>query len=146
MVNHRKKVREILSTKLKIETTEYTIERAHRVGKKNATGKPRSLVAKFNNFKVKENILRNKKGLKGSNIFVREDFSQKVLARRRDLLPKMHEERRKGNIAFLRYDKLVVYPDRRFQGQEYSTRSPLHSTPSSRGRGQTAWRSPASVN
>ena len=72
-----KKVREILSTKLKIETTEYTIERAHRVGKKNATGKPRSIVTKFNNFKVKENILRNKKGLKGNNIFVREDFLRK---------------------------------------------------------------------
>ena len=29
-----KKVREILLTKLRIETTEYAIERAHRVGKK----------------------------------------------------------------------------------------------------------------
>ena len=40
--------------------------------------------------------------------FVSEDFSQKVLAMRKWLRPEMHEEWRKGNIAFLRYEKLEL--------------------------------------
>ena len=67
-------------------------------------------------------------------MFVREDFSEKILAKRKELLPKMHEERRKGNFAFLRYDKLVTYPrrDRDFTGQ-----APPYSpfVPAGRGRG-----------
>ena len=104
------KIKEIISTKLNIQTDEFTIERAHRVGKQYTSDKPRPIVAKFNNYKVKESIMKNKKGLKGSNVYIREDFSQKVLARRKELLPKMYEERKNGNIAVLRYDRLVVYP------------------------------------
>ena len=92
-----KKIKEFMSTKLNIQTDEYTIERAHRVGKQDTTGKPRSIVAKFNNYKLKESVMKNKKSLKGTNIYVREDFSQKVLAKRKELLPQMYEERKKGN-------------------------------------------------
>ena len=103
-----KKIKELVSSNLNISLDEFSIERAHRVGKKDAAGKPRTIVAKFNNYKTRETILKNKKCLKGTNVFVREDFSQKVLAKRKELLPKMHEERKKGNIAFLSFDKLVV--------------------------------------
>ena len=142
-----KKIREIIGAKLHIKTDELTIERAHRAGKGNASsGKPRTIVAKFNNYKIREQVLRNKKGLKGTNVFVREDFSQKTLAKRRELLPAMHEERRKGNIAFLRYDKLVVYPNlnrRENQQPSQSTRSPQLSPFAGRGRGQNnAWTTP----
>ena len=113
---------------------EFTIERAPRAGRGNATGKPRTIVAKFNNYKVKESFLKSKKGLKGTNVYVREDFSQKIPAKRKELLPKMHEERRKSNVAFFRYDQLVVYPSR--SGRENPPRSP-QSSPflcASRGR------------
>ena len=65
---------------------EFTIERAHGAGRRNATGKTRTIVAKFNNYKVKESIFKSKKGLKGTNVYVREDFSQKILAKRKELL------------------------------------------------------------
>ena len=122
------------TSKLNISTDELTNERAHRAGRKDPSGRPRTIVAKFQNYKVKEAVLKNKKGLKGTNIFVREDFSQRVLARRKELLPQMHEERRKGNIAFLRYDKLVVYSGR--SRNENQARS-LPTSPSiSVGRGR----------
>ena len=142
------KIKEIISTKLNIQTDEFTIERAHRVGKQYTSDKPRPIVAKFNNYKVKESIMKNKKGLKGSNVYIREDFSQKVLARRKELLPKMYEERKNGNIAFLRYDKLVVYPDRRLPPRDNPTRSSQFSpSPSTgRGRGQPTWRTPSPVD
>ena len=143
-----KKIREIISTKLNIKTDEYTIEKAHRVGKRDTTGKPRPIVTKFNNYKLKESIMKNKKGLKGTNIYVREDFSQKVMAKRKELLPQMYEERRKGNIAFLRFDKLVVYPGRRVTEYESHIRSSLSSPlpPTSIGRGQSIWRTPLPVD
>ena len=142
------KIKEIISTKFNIQTDEFTIERAHRVGKQYTSDKPRPIVAKFNNYKVKESIMKNKKGLKGSNVYIREDFSQKVLARRKELLPKMYEERKNGNIAFLRYDKLVVYPDRRLPPRDNPTRSSQFSpSPSTgRGRGQPTWRTPSPVD
>ena len=138
-----KKIREIVGVKLNIKTDEFSIERAHRAGRRDVSGKPRTIVAKFLNYKTKEKILKNKKGLKGTNVFVREDFSQKVLAKRKELLPAMHEERRKGNIAFLRYDRLVVYPNRsgRETGSARSPQpSPFHSAGG--GRGQPTWRTP----
>ena len=104
---------------------------------KKAAGKPRTIVLKFNDYKTRETILKNKKCLKGTNVFVRENFSQKVFAKRKELLPKIHEEWKKGNIAFLRFDKLVVYPGR--IGRESSTTiSPHFFSPAGKGRG-SAW-------
>ena len=122
-----RKIRDLLSSKFSISTDELSIERAHRVGRSESVSKPRPIVAKFQNFKTKEAILKNKKCLKGTNIFVRKDFSEKILA-------KMHEERRKGNIAFLRYDKLVTYPRR---DRDFTGPAPPYSpfVPAGRGRG-----------
>lgn len=97
-----RKIRDLLSKNLNISTDEFTIERAHRVGRKDSSkSKPRPIVAKFQNYKTREKVLDNKKRFRGTNVFVREDFSEKVLTKRKDLLPKMYEERKKGNIAFL---------------------------------------------
>ena len=129
-----RKIRDLLSSKFSISTDEFSIERAHRMGRSESASKHRQIVTKFQNLKTKEAILKNKKYLKGTNMFVREDFSEKILAKRKELLPKMHEERRKGNFAFLRYDKLVTYPrrDRDFTGPA-SPYSPF--VPAGRGRG-----------
>ena len=37
-----------------------------------------------------------------------EDFSQRIMARRKELLPKMMKAREEGKIAYLSFDKLVV--------------------------------------
>ena len=91
----------------------------------------------WRNFKTsrrKKLSSRTRNAFKGTNMFVREDFSEKILAKRKELLPKMHEERRKGNIAFLRYDKLVTYPRR---DQDFTGSAPPYSSffPTGRGRG-----------
>ena len=75
-----------------IETTNETIQRAHRIGKYVS----RSIIAKFSNFKTCGEIMKEKKRLTGSKIYVREDFSDQIMAKRRELLPKMHEARRNG--------------------------------------------------
>ena len=105
------KVAQVLKDKLQIK--DFCIERAHRVGRKRVStdsSKPRVVIAKFLNYKTREAVMANKKKLKGSNIYVREDFSEPVLEKRRRLIPQMQEARRDGKIAFLRYNKLITFP------------------------------------
>lgn len=103
------KLKEILSTKLELEMDSCAIERAHRVGQMRSS-KPRTIVAKFSNYKTRNAVLNLKKQLKGTSIFIREDYSDKVQAKRRELIPRMIEARNNGMVAFLRYDKLITHP------------------------------------
>ncbi|CAK1586176.1 unnamed protein product, partial [Parnassius mnemosyne] len=41
-------------------------------------------------------------------INVKEDYTKEILEKRKQLQPQLEEERKKGNIAFLKYDKLIM--------------------------------------
>jgi len=91
---------------LKIE-----LDWAHRTGKPvTPSEKPRPIVVRFLRLKDKLAVLDKAKNLKGSGIFINEDFSETVRQRRKDLLPAMKAARERGDIAYLRYDKLIVHP------------------------------------
>ena len=45
---------------------------------------------------------------KPRGVYINEDLSQRVMARRRELMPRLREAREQGKIAYLTYDKLVV--------------------------------------
>ncbi|KAI8514789.1 hypothetical protein Bbelb_073800 [Branchiostoma belcheri] len=106
------KVRDILKDKLKLDPLKIEIERSHRNGKFQEDGRPRPIVVKLLRYKDKEVIMQRAKNLKGSNIFINEDFSDAVRQKRKELLPEMRAQRERGNIAFLRFDRLVVHPPR----------------------------------
>lgn len=106
------KVREILKDKLKLDPLKIEIEHAHRNGKFQEDGRPRPIVTKLLRYKDKEVIMQRAKYLKGSNIFINEDFSEAVRQKRKDLLPEMRAARERGNVAFLRFDRLIVHPPR----------------------------------
>ncbi len=53
--------------------------------------------------------MANVRKLKGSNIYINEDYPESVRKRRKELIPKMKAARERGDIAFLRYDKLIVH-------------------------------------
>ena len=100
------------------------IERAHRSGKPDhRTDGKRPIVVRFLNCKDRELILRSRKELKKTapGIYINEDFSEAVRQRRRDLLPKLKEAWDRGDIAYLRYDRLVTHPPR-----ELGAVSPQH--------------------
>ena len=88
------------------------IEKAHRAKKKQITAKKnqtRTIICRLLNFKDKVNILKNCRKLKGTNIFVHEDFSQETLEHRRELwkeVKRLREEEDK--IAYLNYRSIVV--------------------------------------
>lgn len=54
----------------------------------------------------KREIMRNKKNLK--EFYFTEDYSKEVLEKRKMLQGELAEDRKNGNIAYLKYDKLIV--------------------------------------
>ena len=92
----------------KLELGEIDLERAHRTGGTGERKTNRTVIVKLSTFKDRERILRAAKDKRIDNIYVNEDYSQKVIAKRKELLPKMMEARRAGKIAYLSFDKLVI--------------------------------------
>ncbi|KAL4712349.1 hypothetical protein ACJJTC_001510 [Scirpophaga incertulas] len=52
-------------------------------------------------------ILKNKKSFP-ENIYVTEDFPKDVLTKRKDLKKIAEEEKAKGNVAYIHYDKIII--------------------------------------
>ncbi|XP_013175473.1 PREDICTED: uncharacterized protein LOC106123605 [Papilio xuthus] len=83
------------------------INKIHRIGKKLREGnKPRPIICSFTSNWKKNEIIKNKKKLK--NIYVNEDYPKEVLEKRKALQVELIEERNKGKIAYIKYDKLIV--------------------------------------
>ena len=106
------KVRCVINEKLHLDSSQMVIERAHRTG--NPTGysgkRPRPIMIKFLRNKDKMAVLGKAKDLKGTNIYVNEDYTEAVRQKRRELIPAMKAARERGDIAYIRHDKLIVYP------------------------------------
>lgn len=77
------------------------MKRAHRTGKPRGD-KPRPIVVKFLRFKDKSDILQKTKSLKGTDIYINEDYTDAVRRKRQELMPKLREARQRGDTAFLR--------------------------------------------
>ena len=100
-----RKVNEILEESMNLDGL--VIERAHRVGKPRSP-RGRLVVVKFLNYKDREEVLRNAKNLKGTDVYVREDVSSRVLSKRREQLPQLKAARQSGKLAYFKFDKLII--------------------------------------
>ena len=88
-----------------------SIERAHRLGKRNTNGqKPRAIMAKFSFQKNKELILSNARSLAGTVFGISQDFPREIVEIRRGLVRVLKKE---GHDAKVVYDKLYI------NGQRY---------------------------
>lgn len=87
------------------DITKQDINKAFRIGVFKGTTRP--VLISFVNAWKRNEILRNKKKLP-KNISIKEDFTKEVLEKRKELLPILEEERKKGRIAFIKQDKLIV--------------------------------------
>ena len=103
-------VRKSFTTALKLpeaQANAIRIECAHRTGP-NSTGRPKTIVVRFETYKDRDCILQAARKEKPRGIFVNEDLSHRVMARRKQLMPKLREARSNGKIAYLVYDRLIV--------------------------------------
>ncbi|KAK4875437.1 hypothetical protein RN001_011859 [Aquatica leii] len=57
---------------------------------------------------AKNEYFKNAKTLKGTDIWIDEDYPKEVQDERRRLIPYMKEARNKGYKALIRYDKLII--------------------------------------
>ena len=106
------KVREMISEKLKMDHRKIEVEHAHRIGKPTiGTGdSPRAIVVKFLRFKGKVAVPERAKNLRGTYIFLNEDYPEAVRQKRKELIPAMKAARTRGDIAYILYDRLIVHP------------------------------------
>ena len=59
-------------------------------------------------------MLKQFKARKPAGMYANEDFSPRVLQKRKDSLPEMYEKRREGKIAFISYDRLIIREKRTY--------------------------------
>ena len=83
------------------------IERAHRVGDPKVSTK-RTIVAKLSSYKEKQKVLSRCNRLKGTGIFVNEDFSKETLEIRKKNWGRVKELHKQGKYAILVYDRVYT--------------------------------------
>ena len=99
-----------LEEKLGLETDEITIERTHRIEKKEKR-KRRTIIAKFLNYKQREKVLNKYKKLKlwEDHIHINEDFSEYTVENRRILFKRAKQNRKRREFDKDVYNSLVWY-------------------------------------
>lgn len=104
----RQKIIEVITQFYGLKLNNWDIERAHRLGFNKKPNICRPIIAKFLNFQVKDQLIRNGVKLKGSNIAVSEDFSEKVKQERILLKPYLTAAKDLGARAHLNFNKLSI--------------------------------------
>ena len=105
----KEKVVEVIK-RMGVSIEKKDIARAHRLKRANGIN---PIIAKFERHEKKEEILRCRTKLKATNFFVDEDFSEKVGRERKFLREEMKKARKRGEFAFLSFNKLRIEDKKR---------------------------------
>ena len=97
---------DLLEENLEMDTSNTTIERAHRAGEKSID-KERAIVVQLSFYKDKINILRNCKKLKTTKISIFEDFSQETIQIHKEKWKEVLANRKHGKISYLQYRSVI---------------------------------------
>ncbi|CAG4941253.1 unnamed protein product [Colias eurytheme] len=81
------------------------ISNIKRIGKQSDKNRP--VIISLTTIWKKHIILKNKRNLP-PGVYVKEDYSKEVLETRKKLQQQVEIERKNGNVAFIKYDKLIV--------------------------------------
>lgn len=95
-----------ISKHLRIKLDRKEIQEIRRIGKKTENIRP--IVMTLTTTGKKIEIFKQKKLLKDTNYYMKEDYPQHILEKRRLLQEQVKIEREKGNKAIIKYDKLVI--------------------------------------
>lgn len=101
------KVEEMFREKLKIEVN--SVSSAQRIGRFNSKSKfPRPVIVKFGKEAERRKILEEKGKLRGTTIFVEEDYPVEIRQIRKKLITEATNRRKEGQKAFVKYNKLII--------------------------------------
>lgn len=101
-----KKIISFIQKYLSVKIDARDLQAIRRIGKK--ADNPRPVAVTFTTLGTKIEILKHKAGLKDSLYYIKEDYPQQVLKKRKELQAQVRIEREKGNTAIIKYDKLVI--------------------------------------
>lgn len=101
LVDHIKEIIE----EAEIHLDSHEIKNIYRIGAQSNKNRP--IVITLSTIWKKHLILKSKSKLP-TGIYIKEDFPKDVLEVRKQLQPIVEEEWKKGNIAFLRGDQLII--------------------------------------
>lgn len=87
------------------------IQEVKRIGKKGE--KPRPVIITFTTLGTKIRIFKQRNALKESGYYIKEDFPQNILEKRKILIEQAKIEREKGNLVQIKYDKLIIRENNR---------------------------------
>ena len=93
---------EFLELNLKMEKQDVTNIRFDRVHRIHGQRKPRAIVAKFCDFKQRQNVRGKSSALKGTNYYIKEQFSSEINSERKELVKVMKEKRQQGHKTRLK--------------------------------------------
>ncbi|KAH8009195.1 hypothetical protein HPB51_012693 [Rhipicephalus microplus] len=99
-------VHELINVKLGVKCE--NIERWHRLGTPRNNSSPRPVIIKLIDFRTKTQILGNARKLKGSKIYINEDFSARVRQICKSLWQHSVDIRKNADKVRLRHDALIV--------------------------------------
>lgn len=102
---------DIINNIMKLDCQKQDIECVSRMGKKSE--KIRPIIVTFTTMGKKIELLKNKKMLqKNSNFYIKEDFPPEVLEQRKKLSTQLKHEKEQGRNAYIKYNKLVIIPEK----------------------------------
>lgn len=99
-------VTKLFAKELNIKVAEYEVNNIYRIGKTRPDGKPRPILLSFVSMWKKNEIIKCRNNLK--DVYIKEDYSKEVLEKRKLLQVQLAEERKKGNFAYIKYDKIII--------------------------------------
>lgn len=82
------------------------IQEARRIGKKGE--RPRPIIITVSTLGTKIEIFKHKKVLDNTAFYIKEDYPENVLKKRKELQEQLRIEKEKGNLVRIKYDKLVI--------------------------------------
>lgn len=127
------KIVSIINNSMKIHCEKRDIVYVKRIGIKQ-DGKIRPVLVTANTMGHKINILKNSKYLKETGLYIKEDYTHKVLQRRKELQEEYKSRKQKGEKIVMRRDKIVTlytkqstYSTKEYNPQNTNKRKPIFS-------------------
>lgn len=112
---------EIINNTMNITCPKWEIESVARLGKKSSRIRPVVITTTTTARKIQ--ILKTKKSLENTGIYMKEDYPPAVLQKRKELQKELKRMQQSGEKVVLRYDKIVKLPS-----QEQNTCTPMGNT------------------
>ena len=106
----QRKIRECFNKNLGLANSQkIEFQRCHRLGSRSAGNqKSRDIIVRFLRYQDRMDVWNCRSKLKGSQIFLQEDFPAEIEQRRRKLYPIYKEAKKTRNNIFLVADKLII--------------------------------------